>query len=88
MQIRQMRDAAMTQPSRSQLEREEERRNRERALDETLEDSFPASDPLSSDPNPAHGEDDRKREEEDDQKPAVSDRRPTTRASGWPSFLS
>jgi hypothetical protein len=72
----------MTQPSRSQLEREEERRNRERALDETLEDSFPASDPLSSDPNPAgHGENDRKPEEEDDQKP-VNDRRPTTRASG------
>jgi len=31
---------------------EEERRNREAALDETLAESFPASDPLSSDPNP------------------------------------
>jgi len=53
----------MTQPPRSQLEREEERRNRECALDETLEDSFPASDPLSSDPNPDnHGGDDRESE--------------------------
>jgi hypothetical protein len=31
---------------------EEEREIREAALDETLEGSFPASDPLSSDPNP------------------------------------
>ena len=31
---------------------EEERRIREAALDETIEDSFPASDPASSDPNP------------------------------------
>jgi hypothetical protein len=31
---------------------EEERKIREAALDETLENSFPASDPLSSDPNP------------------------------------
>lgn len=31
---------------------EEERRNREAALDTTIEDSFPASDPLSTDPNP------------------------------------
>jgi len=31
---------------------EEERRNREAALDRTIEDSFPASDPPSSDPNP------------------------------------
>ncbi len=30
----------------------EERRIREAALDETIEDTFPASDPLSSDPNP------------------------------------
>jgi hypothetical protein len=41
-------------------ETEEERRNREHALDETLEDSFPASDPLSTDPNPdTHGQGDR-----------------------------
>jgi hypothetical protein len=31
---------------------EEERKIREAALDQTIEDSFPASDPLSSDPNP------------------------------------
>lgn len=30
----------------------EEREAREAALDETLEGTFPASDPLSSDPNP------------------------------------
>jgi hypothetical protein len=30
----------------------EERRIREAALDETIESSFPASDPPSSDPNP------------------------------------
>lgn len=30
----------------------EERRNREAALDETLEATFPASDPPSTDPNP------------------------------------
>ena len=31
---------------------EEERKIREAALDDTLEGTFPASDPLSSDPNP------------------------------------
>src|SRR5688572_25935853 len=31
---------------------EEERKIREAALDQTIENSFPASDPLSSDPNP------------------------------------
>ena len=31
---------------------DEERRIREAALDETIEGTFPASDPLSSDPNP------------------------------------
>ena len=31
---------------------EEERAIREAALDETIEDSFPASDPPSTDPNP------------------------------------
>jgi hypothetical protein len=31
---------------------EEERRIREAALDRTLADSFPASDPPSTDPNP------------------------------------
>ncbi|MGE5113474.1 MAG: hypothetical protein ACM3JB_21630 [Acidobacteriaceae bacterium] len=32
--------------------KEEERRIREAALDETIEDTFPASDPLSTIPNP------------------------------------
>ena len=51
----------MTQPMRQpSVEENEERRNRERMLDETLEDSFPASDPLSTNPNPDnHGADDR-----------------------------
>lgn len=31
---------------------QEERRIREAALDETIEDTFPASDPLSTIPNP------------------------------------
>jgi hypothetical protein len=31
---------------------EEERTIREAALDQTIEDSFPASDPPSTDPNP------------------------------------
>ncbi len=31
---------------------DEERRIREAALDETIEDTFPASDPLSTIPNP------------------------------------
>jgi hypothetical protein len=35
---------------------EEERRIREAALDETLADSFPASDPPSTDPNPDNDE--------------------------------
>ena len=33
---------------------EEEREIREAALDETIEDSFPASDPPSTNPNPDH----------------------------------
>jgi hypothetical protein len=32
--------------------KEEERRNRDAALDETIEESFPASDPPSTVPNP------------------------------------
>lgn len=57
----------MTQPVPHPLIKEdEERRNRERMLDETLEDSFPASDPLSTNPNPDnHGA--------DDHEPAVED---------------
>jgi hypothetical protein len=40
------------QPSEHRHSREEERRIREAALDETIEDTFPASDPLSTIPNP------------------------------------
>ena len=36
----------------SEITPEEERRKRELMLDKTLADSFPASDPPSSDPNP------------------------------------
>jgi len=43
---------------------EEERRHREASLDETLEASFPASDPLSTDPNP--DEDDENGEDVDE----------------------
>jgi len=42
----------MTPPDRHQHTPDEERRIRDAALDETLADTFPASDPLSSDPNP------------------------------------
>jgi hypothetical protein len=38
--------------SEHQHSREEERRIREAALDETIEETFPASDPLSTIPNP------------------------------------
>jgi putative NADH-flavin reductase len=40
-----------SRPSRSRTPADE-RRNREAALDETLADTFPASDPLSTNPNP------------------------------------
>ena len=39
-------------PTGHQHTPEEERKIREAALDETIESSFPASDPPSSDPNP------------------------------------
>ncbi len=39
-------------PSQHQHSNEEERRIREAALDETIEETFPASDPLSTIPNP------------------------------------
>jgi hypothetical protein len=42
--------------SYDELANEEEKRRRELMLDKTLADSFPASDPPSSDPNP-YGED-------------------------------
>ena len=40
------------QPKRHQHTPEEEKKIREAALDDTIEGSFPASDPPSSDPNP------------------------------------
>ena len=43
-------------PHAHQLSREEEQRIREAALDETIEDTFPASDPLSTIPNPHYDE--------------------------------
>jgi hypothetical protein len=41
-----------TRPTTHQHTPEEERAIREAALDHTIAESFPASDPLSSDPNP------------------------------------
>ena len=43
---------AMAPERRHEHTPDEERKIREAALDETLEASFPASDPPSSDPNP------------------------------------
>jgi hypothetical protein len=45
-------DWPVVRGERHQHTREEERMIREAALDDTLERTFPASDPLSSDPNP------------------------------------
>jgi hypothetical protein len=42
----------MDLPERHQSTSDEERRIREAALDKTIADSFPASDPPSSNPNP------------------------------------
>ena len=42
----------MTKPTRHDHTPEEERKIREAALDQTIAGTFPASDPLSSDPNP------------------------------------
>lgn len=41
-----------SRPTGHQHTPEEERRIRDAALDQTIADSFPASDPPSSDPNP------------------------------------
>ena len=52
---RQARRALTSEPAaalRSQTRTERERLRREAALDETIEQSFPASDPPSTDPNP------------------------------------
>ena len=42
--------------SYNQIPTEEERQKREAMLDKTLADTFPASDPPSSDPNPYPGD--------------------------------
>lgn len=42
----------LRRPSKQQNSGGEERRIREAALDETIEETFPASDPLSTIPNP------------------------------------
>ena len=47
-----MDDQGMTPPEGHQHTPDEERRIRDAALDETLAETFPASDPLSSNPNP------------------------------------
>jgi hypothetical protein len=41
---------------RKQPESQERRRREEESLDKTIEDSFPASDPPSTIPNPDNGE--------------------------------
>jgi hypothetical protein len=41
-----------SRPTGHQHTPEEERRIREAALDQTIAETFPASDPLSTDPNP------------------------------------
>jgi hypothetical protein len=47
-----MEDIMQPPPTEHQHTPDEERRIREAALDQTIAESFPASDPLSSDPNP------------------------------------
>jgi hypothetical protein len=49
-------DQAINMANCNQIRTEEEKRQREAALDKTLADSFPASDPPSSDPNPCPAE--------------------------------
>lgn len=44
------------QSSEHQHSADEQRRIREAALDETIEETFPASDPLSTIPNPDNDE--------------------------------
>ena len=67
----------MTPPDRHQHTPDEERRIRDAALDETLADTFPASDPLSSNPNP---DDDTVLEDTVLERPDVGDRRQGRRA--------
>ena len=51
----------MTRPEDHDHPPEEERKIREAALDQTLEESFPASDPPSTNPNPDNHEAARRR---------------------------
>ena len=60
---------------------EEERRIREAALDETLAGTFPASDPLSSIPNPEQHDATIGTLTPSADRPAAHDRRPL---DGWP----
>ena len=50
-------DPAAVRQSRDQRDSKDEKTMRERALDKTIADSFPTSDPPSSIPDPAAGED-------------------------------
>jgi hypothetical protein len=45
-------EAVVNHPARTDSHNSTEHERREAALDETIEQSFPASDPPSSDPNP------------------------------------
>ncbi len=63
-----------SEPTRHQHTPEEERRIREAALDQTIEASFPASDPPSSNPNPDdHAAFDRRRTGRDERRRAAPD---------------
>lgn len=57
-----------------------ERERREAALDETIEQSFPASDPLSSDPNPDTHDAMTRETSEDDKRHPQSNRTGDSRA--------
>jgi hypothetical protein len=46
----------LTEGSGIMIDKEEERRLRDAGLDQTIADSFPASDPPSTDPDPIHRE--------------------------------
>ena len=67
-----MRHPPNTDPQSNVAERE----RREAALDETIEQSFPASDPLSSDPNPdTHDAITRETSEDDKPRPTKTSQR-------------
>ena len=50
--------AASAKPTALNKDISAEKEARERALDETIAETFPASDPLSTDPNPSPSTDD------------------------------